>query len=155
MTLFNDTGAMFSPDRKYRYVLWRKWNLNPNILFIGLNPSTGDESQNDRTLKRVINFANSWGYGGIYMANLFAWVSKHPEDLLTCPDPVCMNDEYLTEAANRCKDVLFAWGGFEVIKKTGRDLQIIQRFPNALCLKKKYGRFAHPSAIRERKCSTN
>jgi hypothetical protein len=43
--LFEDNGAEFSTDRKYRYALWRKWDaINPLAMFIGLNPSTANES---------------------------------------------------------------------------------------------------------------
>ena len=36
--LATETGATFSPDRNYRYVLWRRWEQNAlYVLFIGLN----------------------------------------------------------------------------------------------------------------------
>ena len=33
----------------------------PNILFIMLNPSTADADVDDPTIRRVVNFAKSWG----------------------------------------------------------------------------------------------
>src|ERR1044072_5112454 len=115
MSLFQDTGAHFSDCRKYRYVLWRIWeDSKPAIQFIGLNPSTASEQQDDPTIRRVIRFAKDWGYGGIYMTNLFAIVSSDPGILLTCEDPVGRNDDYLLEVARICKyDALFAWGNFK------------------------------------------
>lgn len=66
MELFldNNNGAIFSDDRKYRYVLWRSWdNEKPRVMFIGLNPSTANESTDDlrvyAELSRDIVFA--WG----------------------------------------------------------------------------------------------
>lgn len=57
--------AILSVDRKYRYVLTRTWDETlPNIMFVGLNPSTADETTDDPTIRRCINFAKSWGYGG-------------------------------------------------------------------------------------------
>ena len=52
---------------------------HPLILFIGLNPSTADETKNDPTIRRCINFAKDWGYGGVMIANLFAFRSTSPE----------------------------------------------------------------------------
>ncbi|HDR1569813.1 TPA: DUF1643 domain-containing protein, partial [Pasteurella multocida] len=71
-----NNNAIFSDCGTYRYVLWRIWDtLLPRITFIGLNPSTADESNDDPTIRRCINFAKKWGYGGIYMVNLFAYRS--------------------------------------------------------------------------------
>ena len=57
---------------------------HPLILFIGLNPSTADETKNDPTIRRCINFAKDWGYGGVMIANLFAfcllYTSPRPRD---------------------------------------------------------------------------
>ena len=66
--------AQFSSCRKYRYVLERKWdNALPNVLFIGLNPSRADENSDDPTIRRCINFAKTWGFGGFHIVNLFAF----------------------------------------------------------------------------------
>ncbi len=96
MDLFNDNGAIFSPCGKYRYVLWRKWEADgPYIMFIGLNPSTANADTDDPTIRRVVRFAKSWGYHGVYMLNLFAYVTPYPEELKKCLDPVGENDMYI------------------------------------------------------------
>src|SRR5262245_23656231 len=50
------SGAIFSDCEKYRYVLWRQWDLlDPEpcfMAFVGLNPSTADESLDDPTIRR-------------------------------------------------------------------------------------------------------
>ncbi|MCU7816788.1 MAG: DUF1643 domain-containing protein [Candidatus Thiodiazotropha sp. (ex Rostrolucina anterorostrata)] len=75
-----DIGAVLSPDRDYRYSLWRIWQPDdPYALFIGLNPSTADEYENDPTIRRCIRFAKDWGFGGLYMANLFAIRATKPK----------------------------------------------------------------------------
>src|SRR5947209_6307215 len=87
--LDNNNGAVFSEDRKYRYVLWRIWDTNKDIIqFIGLNPSTANEMHDDNTIGRIKNFTHDWGYGGFYMTNLFGLVTPYPEDLKTCKNPV-------------------------------------------------------------------
>ena len=126
-------GATFSECRKYRYVLWRIWDFKkPPIMFIGLNPSTANEKFPDRTISRVIEFGKSWGYGGIYMMNLFPFVTKYPSELEKCSaDQIRENDKYITEIAKKCADIIFAWGTFPVM---GRDREMIKKFPKAKCL---------------------
>jgi hypothetical protein len=76
--------AVLSECRTYRYALWRIWDQTvPYAMFIGLNPSTADESNDDPTLTRCMGFAKSWGYGGVCMANLFALRSTDPTALKT------------------------------------------------------------------------
>ena len=57
--------AIFSRCRTYRYTLWREWDLfNKNYaMFIGLNPSTADEVNNDPSVRRCIDYANAGGMG--------------------------------------------------------------------------------------------
>lgn len=142
MDLFNTKGALFSPCRKYRYRLWRIWDDRPKVMFIGLNPSTANEVDPDRTITRVVNFAHAWGYGGVYMTNLFALVSTQPEALLTCEDPIKDNDIHLKEVAQLCGKIIFAWGTFKV---NGRDEVIKKMFPGSFTLKHtKHGRPYHP-----------
>lgn len=79
--LSNEKNAIFSDCRIYRYALWRRWGSGDYAMFIGLNPSTADEANDDPTVRRCIAFAKTWGYGALCMANLFAYRSPHPEDL--------------------------------------------------------------------------
>ncbi|WP_417651456.1 DUF1643 domain-containing protein, partial [Acinetobacter baumannii] len=59
-----EKGAIISDCNKYRYSLWRIWDKEkPIFTFVGLNPSTADREQDDRTIRRCINFAKSWGGG--------------------------------------------------------------------------------------------
>lgn len=109
------TGAEFSPCRQYRYALWRHWEWTSHancVMFIGLNPSTADEQTNDQTIKKCIGFAKRWGYGGIYMLNLFAWISTIPEGMYLRPDPIGPgNDEAFAYYRTRVGLVVAAWGG--------------------------------------------
>lgn len=58
------------------------------LLFIGLNPSSADGRRDDATLRRLIGFAEGWGYGGVEVVNLFAWISADPAALRRVPEPV-------------------------------------------------------------------
>jgi hypothetical protein len=137
-------GAEFSTDRKYRYALWRIWDKSkPLVMFIGLNPSTANETEPDPTIRRVINFARDWGYGGFYMMNLFAIVSSKPEVLLTDPDPMGNNYKWLENISEKCDRVVFAWGAFKEAKVRAEEVK--SQFPDAYCLKKtKDGHPWHP-----------
>lgn len=106
------SGAAFSPCRKYRYALWRIWNKDlPACLFIGLNPSTADETNNDPTIRRCIGFARDWGYGGLYMANIFAFRATNPAKMKAAPNPIGPeNDKWLNKPSNQAAITICAWG---------------------------------------------
>jgi hypothetical protein len=112
--LFEDNGAIFSECGKYRYALWRIWDKEKKpVMFIGLNPSTADESKDDPTIRRVKRISYNLGYGGIYMMNLFAWITPYPDELRECADPVGENDKWLNEIKAKCgNDIIFSWGSF-------------------------------------------
>lgn len=127
-------GAIFSDDRKYRYVLFRIWDdTKPKVLLIGLNPSTANENTNDNTITKVIKVAAHNGFGGIYMMNLFGLVSKDPDDLKKSIDPVGMNDQFLNEYSKGVSKIVFCWGSFK--QAEGRKEIIMNMFPDAYCFK--------------------
>jgi hypothetical protein len=129
---FHDAGAAFSDCRQYRYVLWRIWDdSKPLIMFIGLNPSNANEDNDDPTIRKVVKFAKDWRYGSVVMCNLFAFVTPYPKVLKECADPLGDNDNWLIARSHRCKEVIFAWGKFDVL---GRDKFAIKQFPEAKVL---------------------
>lgn len=116
------SGAVFSPCRTWRYVLWRRWADGPMAAFIGLNPSKADELDNDATIRRCIGFAKRWKRSGFYMLNLYAFCATYPRDLLLAPDPVGPeNDAAMAAYARLADPVVAAWGmnahGFERTRK--------------------------------------
>lgn len=83
------SDAIFSPNRKYRYLLLREWDQTRKyVWWIGLNPSTADESVDDPTIHRCIDFTRRWDFGGMYMLNLFAYRATDPKDLFKADDPI-------------------------------------------------------------------
>jgi hypothetical protein len=112
-------GAIISKCKKYRYRLWRIWdNSKPYVLFIMLNPSTADSNIDDPTIRRCIGFANSWGYGGLYVGNLFAYRSTQPNVLFETKDPIGEeNKHHLSEMSEKCEIAICAWGNPNIIKK--------------------------------------
>lgn len=149
MELFNNNGAEFSECRKYRYALWRIWDESkPMVMFIGLNPSTANETNDDPTIRRVKRFAADWGHGGVYMLNCFPYISTNPNDLRDFGN-TSMNDHWLYKIANKCNEVIFAWGSFDVVKELGRDEELSIMFPKAKALTiNKNGSPRHPLYVR-------
>jgi hypothetical protein len=137
-------GAAFSECRNYRYALWRIWNEdNGIVMFIGLNPSTANERENDPTIRRVMSFAYNWGYGGVIMANLFGWITPYPYQLKMCDNPTGDTDKWLWTLSEKSKRIVFAWGKFKEAEK--RASEIIQQYPYAFALKiNKDGSPRHP-----------
>ena len=108
-----DSGAIFSPCRRWRYLLWRRWDVDaPVVAFIGLNPSTADETFDDQTIRRCMNFAKLWGYGAMQMVNLFAFTATDPAVMKAAGSKAVgpRNDEYLLTVARRAQMVVAAWG---------------------------------------------
>lgn len=139
------SDAKFSECRQYRYALWRLWDESkPYVMFVGLNPSTADETTDDPTINRCIDFAKSWGYGGLCMTNLFAYRSTDPANLRTTQDPIGPdNDNWLKELAKNAGVVVAAWGNDGAY--LGRSKEVTSTIKNLKCLKiNKTGEPAHP-----------
>ena len=104
--------AHFSDDKKYRYLLGRRIGDSPRrLLFIMLNPATADESQNDRTITRCVNFARDWRFGIMEVVNLFAYRTPYVAELRKADDPIgAKNDEWIENALSAADKVILAWG---------------------------------------------
>jgi len=138
-------SAVFSPCRKYRYSLTRSWNSAEGyVLFIGLNPSIADEIIDDPTLIRCINFAKDWGYGGLIMVNLFAYMSTHPKDLKKAKLPIGKNNnKHILKNHQKSQLTIAAWGNDGHFLK--RDKEVLKIINNPMCLNiNKSGQPAHP-----------
>lgn len=106
------SGATFSADRVYRYLLWRTWDETlPAVSFCMLNPSTADEEKEDPTVRRCLRFARDWGCGKLIVVNIFALRSTDPHALYRNPDPIgAENDFYIRQAFTESAEMIAAWG---------------------------------------------
>ena len=137
--------AHFSACRTYRYALWRCWERQkPYALFIGLNPSTADEKEDDPTIRRCVGFAKAWGYGALCMVNLFALRATKPKDMLVHPSPIGPdNDKWLEALSRQAGVTVAAWGVNG--NHLGRDSAVREFIGGLKCLKKtKDGYPGHP-----------
>ena len=104
-------NARFSNDKKHRYKLSRHWDLNkPQILYIMLNPSIGNESIDDPTIRRLLNFTKNFDYGGFFVGNLFTYITPNPKTLDTSIGLTNKNLNVLTNLVSKVDEVVYAWG---------------------------------------------
>ena len=105
-------AADFSHDRRYRYWLEARLSDDAGVcLFVMLNPSTADEFQSDPTVTRAKGFARSWGYGTLWVCNIFALRSTDPKALRQPGDPIGEeNDHHILKSAREADRIVCAWG---------------------------------------------
>jgi len=129
------TYAELSYCRNYRYALWRTWDDEKGkAMFIGLNPSTANEIEDDRTIKRCISYAKQWGYGGIIMGNLFAYRTPSPAKMMMSNDPVGPeNDTWLKRLSEEADIVVAMWGNSGSF--LNRSNEVVKMFPSLMCLR--------------------
>lgn len=123
------SSAVLSDCGTYRYELRRVWDPRlPLAVWIMLNPSVADASQDDPTIRRCVAFAKVWGYGGIIVVNLFALRATDPRELASHPDPVGPdNDKHIVQAATRDGVVVCAWGAHKLTtRRADRVLAVLR-----------------------------
>ena len=138
-------SAIISPCGKYRYELRRVWDESlPLVLFVCLNPSTADSQQDDQTFRVCIRYAKSWGYGGLLIANLFAYRDPDSSALQKTADPVGPeNDDWLQKLQSEADLVICAWGNNGAYKNRDQEVLSFIKAPHCL-VKLKSGRPGHP-----------
>ena len=116
------TSAVLSEDRIYRYELERVWEYHrPTIAWVCLNPSTADENEDDPTLRKCIGFSKLWGYGALFLYNIFAYRATDPKKLRTVDIDIVGPDN------NKCLytiryPLIAAWGCHGSFKYRGREV---------------------------------
>lgn len=81
-----------------------------------------------------MRFASDWGYGGVVMANLFAYRATQPAELKTAMKPVGpRNNRWLRDLSAEADLVIAAWGNDGVflnranaVRKMIRDLHCLK-----------------------------
>jgi hypothetical protein len=151
MDKYLNTNAHISRNGDYRYTLMRQWDWSDKVVtFIGLNPSTADATQDDPTIRRCVGYARDWGYGCLYMVNLFAYRSTDPLQLQLARDPVGpLNDKTILEVVGRSQLVVAAWGNHGIYMN--RDLKVRELLKGKLHALKvsKIGQPGHPLYLKK------
>ena len=129
-----DKPAVFSPCREYRYSLRRDiGGPGGPLLFIMLNPSTADETEDDPTIRRCIGFATAWGACELFIANLFALRATDPDEMKAHSAPIepdidgILNDfaiGYLARHVQRGDGaIVCAWGNDGAHRHRGSEVR--------------------------------
>lgn len=136
------TETLFSACNTYRYALWRSWDeVKPFVMIIGLNPSMTDDNP---TITRCTNFARAWGFGGVCVANLFAYRAATPRELMAVGEPIGPdNDAWLRQCSEQSGLTVAAWGNYGSHRNRSSDAR--QLLNNLHCIRmNKSGEPAHP-----------
>ncbi len=141
-TLFEETmlkEAIISGDEsQFRYLLVREWatyRQARSILFVMLNPSVADVSQDDPTIRKCICFAKCHEYGRIEVVNLYAFRATDPKVLKSAGYPVGpQNDSYILGAIERADKIVAAWGCHAQKSRADAVTKIICQRKNVYCL---------------------
>ena len=111
------SGAIFSEDRVYRRMLWRKTgHPGPLLNMLMLNPSVADAVRSDPTVTRQIKRAALLGCcGGLIVTNAYDLVSTDPRALKKHSEPCSpINDAAIAEAAQQAAEsggmCIAGWG---------------------------------------------
>jgi hypothetical protein len=150
-----EKSAVFSPCMRYRYCLTRVWNHIASeagvVSFIGLNPSTADETVNDPTVARCIQYAKSWGMDGMMMLNLFAYRATDPKVMKTQEEPVGLsNDTFLESSVEHSAIVVAAWGTHGAhLERDRAVMKLLARFQIKCLGVTKDGHPKHPLYLRK------
>lgn len=134
----------------YRYLLWREWHPDrPGLLWIMLNPSTANETEEDPTLRRCMTFSRAWSYGKLEVVNLYAWRTPSPSDLACVPSPIgSENDCYIQKAALRAARIIVAWGAHPIAQERARQVLALLNQPVWCLGTTRAGHPRHPLYLR-------
>jgi hypothetical protein len=134
--IYLSTGADISKDGLYRYWLSRQLSGGERtIVFVGLNPSTADATQDDPTIRRCVGFARSWGFDWLLMGNLYAYRSTDPAALQRVSQPVGpRNRDVLQGLIHRSELVVAAWGKQKLTQDARTIATWVLALPEARCL---------------------
>ena len=119
----------FDSTRTYRWFLEAKLSTQEGAcLFIMLNPSTADEQQSDPTVTRCKDWTKKWGYGTLWVCNIFGFRSTDPGQLKLVDDPIGrLNDHYILKYAKQADRIICAWGTHgELLDRGPRVLHMLE-----------------------------
>ena len=112
-------GAVFSTDRRCRYLLDRDLGGSGPVMSIGMiNPSIANETDNDKTVTRVVGFGQRLGASKVILWNQFAAITPYVRELRDMVDPVGPdNDGHIIGALLSSQIHVVAWGPLSKLPK--------------------------------------
>jgi len=135
------TEAVFSEDRRHRYLLRKEWDSKkPKATIIMTNPSTADMLTMDYTTLYIMNNVVKLDFGAIDIVNLTSKMTLKldvPKDIEIKLDDE--NIDCIVKSAEKADKVIIAWGKLGENNKRVRDAQdsLLERlklFKDKLCV---------------------
>ncbi len=120
------TEAIFSDDRKHRYLLRKEWDAKKKkALVIMTNPSTADTCMMDYTTLYIQNNLIKLDFGAVDIANMVSKMTTklHIKDDADSPEVERENFGIIANAAQKADFVIIAWGKLGENNKAVRDAQ--------------------------------
>lgn len=113
--------AVISECGRYRYSLHRKWanSARMPVLWVMLNPSTADANIDDPTIRRCIAFSKAWGYGELFVGNVFSFRATDPAAMDDVPLSELQGPEHIRQLYRMARSsaiTVAAWGAHERVK---------------------------------------
>jgi hypothetical protein len=131
-------SALISACGKYRYRLDRDGlSGKGTVVWIMVNPSTADATEDDATIRRVRGFSQRLGFARFTVGNLFAYRATDVRELRTVADPIGpRNDDQLHLMVGSADLVIVAWGPVAKQPPVLRDRfkTVIKMIPKPMCL---------------------
>jgi hypothetical protein len=100
----------------FRYLLAEPLLGSRRLLWVMLNPSTADATQDDPTIRKVRSFTKRLGFDSWSVVNLYARRATKPRELAQMSVLEAIgnpeNDDAIAQAAKGAKAIVLAWGAF-------------------------------------------
>ena len=149
--------CLLSECRLYRWILeFEISNNQKELVFIGLNPSLSDNKFTDNTTKKIIKISSFNEYGKLKIINLFALISKNPENLKTHNNPIgFLNNQFIKSSfkywsENINCDLWLGWGNKgKLFSRNEQVLKILEKYKKLK--QKRFLDFYEPLIIRKTK----
>lgn len=113
--------AIYSDDKKHRYLLSRVWDeKKPIAMFISKFSGEADGIYIELTNNLITNNLYKLGYGGYYTTNLVSEIfgNGNQSDDIT--------DKIIKEYAQKSADIIISWGSLNTVVLQKREEQVVK-----------------------------
>jgi hypothetical protein len=120
------TEAIFSDDRKHRYLLRKEWDSKKKkAVVIMTNPSAADTFTLDYTTMYILNNLTKLDFGSVDIVNMVSKMTRklHIKNDADSPDEEKENFGIILNSAQKTDFVIIAWGKLGENNKAVRDVQ--------------------------------
>lgn len=132
--------AMFSDDRKHRFLLRHEWNAEKkSAMIIMINPNTADTLCMDMTTMLVMNNLYKLDFGSVNIVNLYSKIMPKLSLRFNSDDDLIAKecDEIIEQYASMSDAIIIAWGSIgnnsqRVRERQADVLDVLKPYANKL-----------------------